>query len=43
MAENFTFYSQTYDALPEERMRELAGEADFAAEQDKDGRHYRYR
>ena len=30
MAENFAFYSQTYDALPGEQMRELAGEADFA-------------
>jgi hypothetical protein len=38
MAENFRFYSQTYDALPKERMRELAGEADFAIEQAEDGR-----
>jgi hypothetical protein len=43
MAENFAFYSQTYDALPEEQMRELAGETDFAIDQDENGRHFIYR
>jgi hypothetical protein len=43
MAENFAFYSPIYDALPEERMRELAGEADFAIEQAKDGRRFTHR
>src|SRR5262249_52397597 len=43
MAENFAFYSQTYDALPEERMRELAGAADFAVEQTAAGRRFTYR
>ncbi|HEY7314476.1 MAG TPA: DUF4272 domain-containing protein [Gemmataceae bacterium] len=43
MAENFSFYSQSYDALPEERMRELTGEADFAVEQTEDGRCFTYR
>jgi hypothetical protein len=43
MAENFAFYSQASDALPEERLRELAGGADFAVEQDNDGRRFRYR
>jgi hypothetical protein len=28
LAENFAFYSQTYDGLPEEQMRELAGFCD---------------
>ena len=38
LAENFAFYSPIYDALPEGQMRQLAGEADFAVEQAKDGR-----
>jgi hypothetical protein len=40
MAENFAFYSQTHDALPEERMRELAGNGNFAVEQADDGRRF---
>jgi hypothetical protein len=43
MAENFTFYSQSYDALPDERMRELARGAKLAVESGKDGRRFRYR
>jgi hypothetical protein len=43
MPENFAFYSQIYDELPEERMRELAGEADFTVEQTEDGRRFLYR
>jgi hypothetical protein len=43
MAENFTFYSQTYDALPEEKMRGLANDADFAIETTPDGRRFLYR
>jgi hypothetical protein len=43
MAENFGIYSQTYDSLPEEQMRELAGEADFAVEQSAAGRRFSYR
>jgi hypothetical protein len=43
MAENFAFYSQTYDALPEEQMRGLAGDADFAIETTPDGRRFLYR
>ncbi len=42
MAENFAFYSQSYDALPEERMRELAGDADFKVENAADGRRFAY-
>lgn len=43
MAENFTFYSQIYDTLPEEQMRDLAGRADFAVERTEDGRSFIYR
>lgn len=37
MVENFAFYSLAYDALPEDQMRELAGEADFVIDQDQNG------
>jgi hypothetical protein len=37
VAENFTLYAQTYDALPEEQMRRLAGDADFSTGTDDDG------
>lgn len=43
MAENFAFYSTTYDTLPDEQMRKLAGEADFAIEQHENGRLFLYR
>jgi hypothetical protein len=43
MADNFAFYAQTCDALPDERMRELAGDADRAVEQTDDGRRFTYR
>ncbi|HZV06332.1 MAG TPA: DUF4272 domain-containing protein [Gemmataceae bacterium] len=43
MPENFAFYAQTYDSLPEEQMRALAGEADFAIEQTAEGRCFSYR
>jgi hypothetical protein len=43
MAENFAFYSQTYDVLPEEQMRGLAGDADFAVEEGEEGRRFLYR
>jgi hypothetical protein len=43
MPENFAFYSQTYDSLPEEQMRALAGEADFTLQQSGDGRRFVYR
>jgi hypothetical protein len=44
VAENFMLYSQTYDALPEEQMRRLAGEADFGIEEEPGGgRCFRYR
>jgi len=43
MPEHFTFYSAAYDVLPEEHMRDLAGEADFAVkERDEGGRSYVY-
>jgi hypothetical protein len=43
MAENFAFYSQTQDALPDEQMRGLAGDTDFTAETTADGRRFVYR
>jgi hypothetical protein len=43
MAENFAFYSQIYDALPEERMCDLTGEANFAVQETEDGRRFTYR
>lgn len=43
MAENFTFYAQTYDALPDEQMRQLAGKAKFSADPTPDGRQFVYR
>jgi hypothetical protein len=43
MGENFGLYAQTVDTLPEERMRQLAGEADFAVEQTAHGRSFTYR
>jgi hypothetical protein len=43
MAENFAFYAQTCDSLPEEQMRGLAGEADFSVETGPDGRRFLYR
>ncbi len=43
MAENFAFYSQIYDALPDDRMRDLAGAADLAIEETGDGRRFLYR
>jgi hypothetical protein len=42
MAENFAIYCQTCEALPEERMRELAGEAEFAVAEDDGGRSFTY-
>jgi hypothetical protein len=38
VAENFTLYAQTCDALPDEQMRRLAGDADFSTGTDDDGR-----
>jgi hypothetical protein len=43
MPENFSFYSQTYDALPEEQMRQIAKGARFTAEADGEGRRFIYR
>lgn len=43
MPENFAFYSQTYDALPVEQMRQLAGEAEFAVEEQEGERSFVYR
>jgi hypothetical protein len=43
MAENFSFYSQTYDALPDEQMRQIAKGARFTAEADGEGRRFVYR
>jgi hypothetical protein len=37
MPENFAFYSQTHDALPEEHMRRLAGDAEFSVGTAGDG------
>src|SRR5262249_23318924 len=41
--EQFAFYAQTYDALPEEQMRRLAGSADFSIETADDKRQFVYR
>jgi hypothetical protein len=43
MAENFAFYSQTYDALPEDQMRQLAEGAEFRVETAEGGRRFTYR
>jgi hypothetical protein len=43
MAENFAFYSQTYDALPEEQMRRLAEGAEFSVDTAEGGRQFAYR
>jgi hypothetical protein len=44
VAENLAIYSQTYDALPDEEMRRMAGKAKFSSEQTKDGgRSFTYR
>jgi hypothetical protein len=44
MPENFAFYSQTTDALPEEQMRRLAGDAEFSVGTASDGgRSFTYR
>jgi hypothetical protein len=44
MPENFAFYSQAHDALPEEQMRRLAGDAEFTVGTASDGgRSFTYR
>jgi hypothetical protein len=44
MPENVTFYSQTYDALPDKEMKQLAGKAKLAVERnDEGGRAFVYR
>ncbi len=37
MTEIFTLYSQTHDSLPEEHMRELAGDAELSIQQHEEG------
>jgi hypothetical protein len=43
MAEQFAFYSQTYNSLPEEQMRGLAGGADLTIGDTAGGRRFTYR
>jgi len=43
MAEQFAFYSQTYDALPDREMGTLAGKAKLSVENTADGRRFTYR
>lgn len=40
MVETFAFYCQTYDSLPEKRMKELAGNAKLRTTVDEDGKNF---
>lgn len=37
MPEHFAFYSTTYDSLPDDHMRQLAGDAEFVIRENDDG------